>query len=355
MLSHLRVLLAAILLATLCGCGTLYLAQATSGQLHVLKARRPIDKVVADPSTPPPLRTRLTDVRAARDFAVAELHLPDNRSYRTYADIQRPYVVWNVVATPEFSVEPKHWCFPIAGCVAYRGYFKEKSARRFAAGLASRGFDVAVGGVPAYSTLGKFADPILSTMMRYGDSELAAIIFHELAHQLLYVKNDTEFNEAFATTVEDAGLERWLASRGHPELLREFLGESTKERAFIELFAGGREQLRQLYASGVAQEQMRQKKADVFAALTEKVRALQAQQGDHYYDSWLKEGLNNAHLASIATYYQCVSGFERLLAQQDGDLQRFYAAARQLSKQPRATRHDRLCRPPVPDPGSSPR
>jgi len=202
MLSHLRVLLAAILLVTLPGCGTLYLAQAANGQMHVLKARRPIDKVVADPATAPPLRTRLMDVSAARDFAVTELHLPDNRSYRTYADVKRPFVVWNVVATPEFSVEPKHWCFPIAGCVAYRGYFKEKSARRFAAKLASGGFDVTVGGVPAYSTLGKFADPVLSTMMRYGDSELVAIIFHELAHQLLYVKNDTEFNEAFAAVIK---------------------------------------------------------------------------------------------------------------------------------------------------------
>src|SRR5262249_7250898 len=157
---------------------TLYLAQAANGQMHVLQARRPIDKVVADPSTSPELRARLLDVRAARDFAVSELHLPDNRSYRTYADIKRPFVVWNVVAAPELSVEPKHWCFPIAGCVAYRGYFKEKKARAFAADLARRGNDVTVGGVPAYSTLGKFADPILSSMMRYVDTELAGIIFH---------------------------------------------------------------------------------------------------------------------------------------------------------------------------------
>jgi predicted aminopeptidase len=182
----------------------------------------------------------------------------------------------------------------------------------------------------------------------HGDSELAAIIFHELAHQLLYVKNDTEFNEAFATTVEDAGLERWLASKGHPDLMRAFLDENMKERAFIELFTRSRAQLKQLYASGLAQEEMRQKKAAVFAALTEEVRALQRQQGDHYYDSWLKEGLNNAHLASMATYYQCVPGFERLLAEQGGDLERFYAAARELSRQPRAIRHARLCQPPAP-------
>jgi predicted aminopeptidase len=332
-----------MLLATLSGCGTLYLAQAARGQLHVLRARRPIDKVVVDPTTPADLRTRLLDVRAARDFAVTELHLPDNRSYRTYADVKRPYVVWNVVAAPEFSVEPKHWCFPIAGCVAYRGYFKEKKARAFAAQLAKRGFDVTVGGVPAYSTLGKFADPVLSTMLRYGDIELAGTIFHELAHQLLYVKNDSEFNEAFATTVEDVGLERWLTLRGHPDLMREFLEQNGRERAFIELFARTRRQLEILYASGIPTAEMKDKKAAIFGQLTEEVRALQHQQGDHYYEPWLNEGLNNAHLASIATYYQCVPGFQRLLAEQGGDLVRFYAAARALSKQPHAIRHAQLC------------
>ena len=216
------------------------------------------------------------DVQAAREFAVTALHLPDNRSYRTYADIKRPYVVWNVVAAPEFSVEPKHWCFPIAGCVAYRGYFKEKSARKFASQLAAKGFDVTVGGVPAYSTLGKFADPVLSSMMRYGDSQLAAIIFHELSHQLLYVKNDSEFNEAFATTVEQAGLERWLASRGHPDLMRDFLQENAEENAFIELFANSREQLKKLYATPkLPASEMKTRKAEIFAQLTTAARDLQ--------------------------------------------------------------------------------
>jgi predicted aminopeptidase len=345
MVSHLRILLFVLFLAPLSGCGTLYLAQAAGGQYHVLHARKPIDKVVLDPRTPPDVRTRLMDVRAARDFAVTDLHLPDNRSYRTYADIGRPFVVWNVVAAPEFSIEPKQWCFPITGCVAYRGYFKEKKARAFAAGLAKQGYDVTVGGVPAYSTLGKFADPVMSSMMRYGDGELAGIIFHELAHQLLYVKNDSEFNEAFATTVEDVGLERWLTARGHPDLMREFLEEHAKERAFVDLFAQTRKKLAQLYASNMPEAQMRAKKAAIFAQLTQQARDLQRQQGNRYYEPWLKEGLNNAHLASIATYYQCVPGFQRLLAEQGGDLVRFYAAARALSKQPRAVRHTQLCQP----------
>ena len=340
-----RVLLATALCAALPGCGTLYVAQAARGQWQVMHERRPIDAVVADPHTPATLRSRLEDVRAARDFAVTELHLPDNRSYRTYAEVKRPYVVWNVVATPEFSVEPRHWCFPVAGCVAYRGYFSEKKARAFAAGLSRKGLDVTVGGVPAYSTLGKFADPVLSTMMSYGDAELVAIIFHELAHQLLYVKDDTEFNEAFATVVEDAGLERWLDSRGQADQMADYRRDDERDRAFIELFSDARSRLRKLYASGLPPMDMRRDKAAIFAQLTADTRELQHKEGADYYGTWLREGLNNAHLASVATYYQCVPGFERLLAGQGGDLQKFYAAARELGNLPKPQRHARLCEP----------
>jgi predicted aminopeptidase len=180
-------------------------------------------------------------------------------------------------------------------------------------------------------------------MMRYGNSELAAIIFHELAHQLLYVKDDSEFNEAFATTVENEGLERWLKARGHSESMREFLDEDAKDQAFIALFAKGRVELQRLYGSGVPTEQMRPEKAAVFAQLTADAHALQRQEGAQYYGAWLAEGLNNAHLASIATYYECVPGFERLLAEQGGDLMRFYAAARKLAKMSRDERHRKLC------------
>ena len=238
-------------LLALPGCGTLYVMQAGSGEWQVMRARKPIDKVLKDPNTPQALRDTLTEVNAAREFASRELALPDNRSYRTYADVHRPYVVWNVVAAPEFSVHPKQWCFPIAGCVAYRGYFVEKRARSFAADLAKRGFDVTLDGVPAYSTLGKFADPVLSTMLPYGPDELAAIIFHELAHQLLYVKNDTQFNEAFATTVENAGLERWLTLNGHADRIQRYRKDSTREREYVDLFARTRAQLARLYASGL--------------------------------------------------------------------------------------------------------
>ncbi len=343
--SILRLALIAVAATTLPGC---YVMQAATGQYHVMHARKPIDRVLADPRTSEPLRDTLEEVEEARNFASRVLGLPDNRSYRTYADVHRKFVVWNVVATPEFSIHPKQWCFPIAGCVAYRGYFSEKRARAFAKSLARRGFDVTLDGVPAYSTLGKFADPVLSTMIRYGPDELAAIIFHELAHQLLYVKNDTRFNEAFATTVENAGLERWLALNGHEDRFQRYRKDSAREKEYVELFARTRDELGKLYASGLPVAEMREKKAAAFAQLATQIRDLEQRQGVHssVYDEWIAQGLNNARLASMANYYDCVPGFERLLAQVGNDLPRFYAAARELARLPKAERHEKLCGPP---------
>ncbi len=344
-----RVLLVAILILALPGCGTLYLTQAAVGQWQVMHARRRIDAVVIDERTPEPIRQTLFGVREAREFASSELKLPDNSSYRTYADIGRPYVVWSVVATPEFSVDPQRWCFPIAGCVAYRGYFSEKRAHAFAASLARQGLDVTVGGVPAYSTLGKLSDPVLSTMLGYGDTELAAMMFHELAHQLLYVKNDTEFNEAFAMTVEEEGVQRWLKLHGQGGAMPAFRKARERERAFVALFTRARSSLARLYASGLAPPQMRTRKAEILAGLATELRELEQRLKVHpsVYDEWLQQGLNNAQLASMATYYDCVPGFERLLAAQDADLPRFYAAARELSTEPRTERHAKLCKKPL--------
>jgi len=374
-----RLVLVALAISALPGCGTTYIAQAAMGEWHVMRARRPIDDVVLDKSTPDSVREELFRVREAREFASSVLKLPDNRSYRTYADVHRAYVVWNVVATPEFSVAPLRWCFPVAGCVAYRGYFSEHKAREFAAGLSRKGYDVAAGGVPAYSTLGKFADPVLSTMLGYGANELAATIFHELAHQLLYVKNDTEFNEAFATTVEEEGLRRWLEQRGAPGELAAYHRQREREREFIELFSQARDKLADLYASGESPAQMRPKKHAILKQLGVDLGALERRLRvrSPVYDEWIAKGLNNAELTSLATYYDCMPGFERLLAEQgathgltgtggsgqtpsgqapaqaDVDLPRFYAAARKLSKLPRAERHDLLCKK-TPPPASQP-
>ena len=328
--------------AALGGC---YLLQATTGEWRVLHARVPIATVIADPRTPAEVRARLTEVDAARDFAVHQLGLPDNRSYRTYADLHREFVVWNVVAAPEFSLSPVRWCFPVAGCVAYRGYFREQRARQFALALQARGLDVVVEGVPAFSTLGKFADPVLSTMLRYGEDELVATIFHELAHQLIYVRNDSEFNEAFAVTVEEVGLERWLEFRGAAERIGRFRQEQRQEAALLAVLAPARARLAALYASGVPAGEMRERKRALLAQLGEDVGGLERREGVHYpvYDQWIAAGLNNAQLASLATYYDCVPGFKRLLAARDGDLARFYDAVRALACKPRAERHEELC------------
>jgi predicted aminopeptidase len=336
--------LVVLALTLLPACGTMYLAQAARGQLQVMRARQPIEDVLEDKRTPPNLRATLTEVRAARAFASSELGLPNNRSYRTYADMKRQYVVWNVVATPEFSIKPQRWCFPVAGCVAYRGYFHEQAARKFAAGLRARGYDVFVGGVPAYSTLGKLADPVLSTMLPYGDSELAAIIFHELSHQVVYVAGDSEFNEAFAVTVEQAGLERWLTLRGRDDELRQYRARRQRQQQYMVLFTRTRRKLAALYASPLPPETKRERKQAIFDTLASDIHDMEKRLGTRSsYDDWIAGGLNNAHLASVATYFDCVPGFERMLAAKNGNLPQFYAAVRDLSRKPRAERHAYLC------------
>jgi predicted aminopeptidase len=322
-----------------------YVMQAARGQLQIINAREPIASVVEDPKEPGDLKQRLQAVQEARAFASRELGLPNNKSYTSYADLKRDYVVWNVVATPEFSVEPREWCFPIVGCVAYRGYFKEARAEKFADRLRSEGYDAIVEGVPAYSTLGKFDDPILNTMMGYGDDELAAILFHELSHQVVYIPDDSSFNEAFAVTVEREGLTRWLAARGRSADLQRHRERRERQAASIRIIARHRDRLSELYSSAAAPELMRRGKADEFAALVGELKALDARYG---VKSRLVAELeaappNNAQLASLATYYDCVPGFERLLETEQHDLPRFYAAVHALARLPREQRRAQLC------------
>jgi len=328
-----QVLLLLALSQALAGCGASYLAQATEGQLGVLRARRPIGRVLADPSTPDPLRTRLELVLDARAFASSALALPDNRSYLSYADLRRPYAVWNVVAAPEFSIQPLRWCFPFTGCLSYRGYFHESSARAFAAELAARGNDTLVAGVAAYSTLGHFADPVLNTMMRYGDLEMVSMIFHELAHQVIYFKGDTQFNESFAVTVEQEGLRRWLEARGRSAELAQFQARQSADARFTRALIEGRARLDAIYHEAMAPEAMRERKREALAATASQVLELERQLGWRSgYRSWIDAGLNNAHLASVATYSDCIPGLQQLLAQKGGDLPAFYAAVRRLRR-----------------------
>jgi len=336
-----RLLAVALIGATLPGCALGYLTQAAQGQWRLMRARRPIEQVIADPAASPDLKERLRVVQDARDFAVSDLGLPDNRSYRSYSDLKRPYVVWNVVAAPEFSVEPQRWCFPFTGCLSYRGYFRENDARNMAAALAARGNDVMVGGVTAYSTLGHFADPVLNTMLRYGDLGLASTIFHELAHQLIYVRGDSEFNESFAVSVEQEGLRRWLAARGRSLELQDYLARHQSEQLIVDVFADGRRRLATLYASSPALpiDEQRARKHEILSATGEQVLAVERQFKVHSgYDQWISDGLNNAHLASVGTYFDCVPGFQRLLAANGGSLPAFYAAVRTI-KGDAAARH----------------
>jgi predicted aminopeptidase len=301
------------------GCQSLaYYTQAIGGHLGVMARARPVEEVIADPATDPALKQRLQTARRIREFATKRLGLPDNPSYASYAQIDRPYVVWNVFAAPELSVEPKAECFPFTGCVSYRGFYKEDEARRHAQKLRDAGYDVYVDGVPAYSTLGWFDDPLLSTFIGYPDAQLARLVFHELAHQLVYAKNDSTFNESFAVAVEEEGVKRWLESEGRAAELEAFRASQRRKRDFIALVADTRKRLDDLYRAELPREaKLEQKRAEL-----EKLRAA--------WPGAIPADANNAFLVSIGVYTDLVPMFERLLAQ-SGSLEEFYARAKKLA------------------------
>lgn len=333
-------LLTLLLCLQLSGC---YLVQSANGQMDLMSKRQPIPAVIADPATPEPLKTRLQAVLEIRAFAVSELGLPDNGSYRSYADVGRPFVLWNVFAAPEFSVQARRWCFPVAGCVVYRGYFSEEKARAFAARLRAQGNDVYVAGVPAYSTLGHFDDPVLNTMMAWSDVRLAAIIFHELTHQLVYVPGDTSFNEAFASVVEVEGVRRWLTAHARAHELAAFELQREHQAESVRLFGKGRERLKLLYASGIEANVMRERKRAELDRLLSEYGALLESWGLAGADSRLAEDLNNAYLVSVAAYEECVPGLQRLLADSGDDLATFFQRVKALAAEKEAARHRAVC------------
>ncbi|MBI6908005.1 aminopeptidase [Pseudomonas palleroniana] len=333
-----RRFLPGLLVVLLSGCSSVsYYSQLASGQWQLLRAREPVSEVIADPSRPQVLRDHLQQAQKARAFASEHLHLPDNRSYRLYADIGRPYVVWNLFATPEFSLSPETHCFPIAGCVAYRGYYNQSAVRGEAALLRQRGMDVSIGGVEAYSTLGWFDDPIMSSMMNWGDERLATLIFHELAHQRFYVKDDTEFNESYANFVEQEGTRQWRAARGLAPL-----GDAAllQRDQFIRLILDTRKRLEKLYAQPLAADVMRQAKAAEFERLRSEYRRMRDSQwgGDKRYDGWINQPMNNARLLPFGLYDQWVPAFAALFRQQGGDWVKFFAAVEKLGGLPVAQR-----------------
>lgn len=330
-----------LLALVLGGCSTLdYYGQLAAGQWQLLRAREPVARIVADPARDPALRQRLALAQEARDYASQQLALPDNGSYRVYADIHRPFVVWNLFATPEFSLAPVTHCFPIAGCVAYRGYYQQGRARGAAALIREDGFDAWVGGVEAYSTLGWFDDPILSSMLGWGEDRLVAVIFHELAHQRLYVTDDSAFNESYASFVEREGLRQWRAARG----LASREDPSLRQREqFTALVLASRERLQALYASGRPDAELREAKAAEFERLRRDYRALRDGPwgGVGRYDGWMAGPMNNAKLLPFGLYDRWVPAFAALYSQADG-WSDFHARVAALAALPVAAREARL-------------
>jgi predicted aminopeptidase len=320
--------------------------QGVSGQVDLMTRARPIPEVVRD-MPDGMLKTKLAHVQAMRAFATRELGLPDNGSYTRYADVGRQYVVWNVFAAPQFSLAARQWCFPVAGCVAYRGYFAEADARAEADRLAAEGYDVHVGGVPAYSTLGYFDDPVLSTFIRYRDAELARLVFHELAHQIVYVKDDTSFNESFAVAVEEAGLARWqMAQKESPESAQFSADVARIQRMrsdFRSMVRTTRDRLTALYASDLTSNEKLIRKAAIFADMGREHERIKAESnGTVVFDRWFAGGANNAGIISAGLYADRVPQFAALLAEEHGDLPRFYGRVRALAAMPKVERDSAL-------------
>jgi predicted aminopeptidase len=343
--------LAAAALPALTGCSTVgYYAQAVGGHVRLMTAARPVEHWLADPSTSADLKQRLQLAQRIRRFAADELGLPDNASYTAYADLGRPAVVWNVFATPELSLQLKSWCYPVLGCASYRGYFAQADAQAHADELRAAGFDVNVAPVPAYSTLGWTnwlgGDPLLSTFIQWPEAELARLIFHELAHQVVYVAGDTVFNESFATAVERAGLRRWIAAAGRSELSAAVAQADARRADFLALLLAHRQALAAVYTASIGDDEKRLRKRAVFSDLQ---AAYLRMRGDRWggftgYDRFFNRELNGAHLAAVAAYNDLVPAFEALLAQQRGDLRSFFVQVQHLARLPETERRAALAR-----------
>ena len=341
------------------GCHTLsFYGQAAKGQYQIFAHQQSIERLMAAPDTPQPLKQRFELLRDLRGFASKELKLPTDKHYRKYVDVHRPFVVWNVEAAPELSMEPKTWWYPLLGSLEYRGYFSKAAATNYALVLRKQGYDVSVGGVEAYSTLGWFRDPVLNTFIFEDDADLAEIIFHELGHQRLFARGDTDFNEAFATTVGQEGARRWLKARGDAAGLKTYLAHLERSNQFVHLVMSTRARLEALYGDQrtedgrlktskkpnlAGQDNLRQRKEQVLREMKEQYARLKANwEGDPEYDAWFAHPINNAHLNSVAAYYDFVPAFEQILTANGGDLEKFYKAAEQLSKKPKGERHEQL-------------
>lgn len=327
-----------LIAALLGGCDTLhYYGQAVSGQASLLLQRQPLEEVLADGAVDEATRRQLELVREVLSFARQELALQPGGSYRGYVELDREFVVWNVFAAPPFSLEPKQWCYPVAGCLGYRGYFSADAAERHADRLREQGQDVYVGGVSAYSTLGWFDDPVLSTMLNRPPHRLVAVLMHEMAHQTVFLPGDTRFNEGYASLVEREGLRQWLAARGEEQIFQRFLRESRREEAFVALVQAHRQRLERLYQSDRPPGEMRRRKRAIQDSLRRSYRELSASWDSDPYAGWFAGPLNNAQLSTVSAYHDLVPAFARLLRKSDCRWPVFLERVRELSElQPEA-------------------
>jgi len=327
---HTIVLLIVFLLS---GCASInYYSQSVQGQFEVLQKRQSINIILKDNNISESLRNKLNTVLALRDFSITQLGLPKNNSYLSYADLERNYVIWNIFSTEEFSLEPVTWCYLVVGCLSYRGYFSQSEARQHAMALEKQGYDVYLGGVSAYSTLGWFDDPVLNTMLRWSDIRLATVMFHELAHQQLYIKNDTEFNEAYADAVAHIGVSQWLAKNPNKSLLQKYEQSQYQEKQFIDLIMRYKSILNKLYQSTENIETKRKKKREALQQMTHEYLQISQIWGKSPYKKWFSNNINNAKLAAIVTYKKYVPAFLDLYEKLGKDIIRFYSLSRSLSK-----------------------
>lgn len=303
-----------------------YYRQSIVGHTSLMLARKPIDKVLR--SADEKLAQRLQRAIAIRRFASDSLGLPDNNSYTSYVQLKTDLPIWNVVAAEEFSLRAKQWCYPVVGCASYRGYYHKADAQSYATLMQQRGYETTLAGATAYSTLGWFADPLTSAMFRRGDAALAELIFHELAHQQLYVKNDSRFNEAFASTVGEQGAITWLTMTGQQDLLKRYLRELKVREDFLQLLQNTKSQLQQVYQSDKSLPEKRKLKQQLFVQLQQQYQQLKADKWNNHgwYDGWFKQPLNNARFVAIATYRDLVPSFVQLFERCGGDFSRFYRA-----------------------------
>ena len=335
---------AVVIAGALSGCSTLgYYGQAVKGHWLVMRARVPIQEVIEDTATDERTRASLRRAQSARAFASERLMLPDNDSYTSYVDLQREAVTWNVIATHPLSIEPERWCFPVAGCLSYRGYFHQSDAEDYAEELRQQGLDVALTEAGAYSSLGWFDDPLLSTMIDRGEPLLAGVLFHELAHQQLYVKDDSGFNESFASFVERQGIEDWLLLQNRADLMDRYDTYQARRAGFINLLSELRRELEGIYTSELSRELKMNAKEAAFADLRQNYENLRNQWGGYDgYDSWFDKPLNNARVAGVSTYNRWVGAFATLFADSGQNYALFYQRSAELAALKRAERQQRL-------------